>query len=131
MSTLTPQRSKKSWQHCRVLTYRQPVDSCSRRSTQSPLAGCVALRRIDHAYCEMKRMFVYPRFHGTGVGRALAERLLSDARAAGYQAMRLDTSIRQAEAKGLYQRLGFQVIKPYYELPDRMRDWLVFMELAL
>jgi ribosomal protein S18 acetylase RimI-like enzyme len=94
-------------------------------------AGCVAMRSIDRNACEMKRMFVYPRYHGTGVGKALAEQLIVDARNSGYRAMRLDTSVRQAEAKGLYQRLGFQVIPPYYELPDRMRDWLVFMELRL
>ena len=29
--------------------------------------------------------------------------------------MRLDTSIRQNEAKGLYARLGFRAIKPYYQ----------------
>jgi len=45
--------------------------------------------------------------------------------------MRLDTSVRQNEAKGLYQHLGFKPIAPYYELPEDMKNWLVFMELAL
>lgn len=45
--------------------------------------------------------------------------------------MRLDTSIRQAEATGLYKRLGFELIDPYYELPDPLRQWLIFMELRL
>jgi hypothetical protein len=45
--------------------------------------------------------------------------------------MRLDTSIRQAEAEALYSRLGFNVVSPYYELPADLRDWLVFMELTL
>jgi hypothetical protein len=45
--------------------------------------------------------------------------------------MRLDTSIRQAEATGLHRRLGFTPIAPYYELPQNLRDWLVFMQLAL
>ena len=79
----------------------------------------------------MKRMFVYPRFHGMGAGLALATRIIESARAAGYRAMRLDTSVRQAEAKGLYSRLGFRIIDSYYELPQKMRDWLVFMELEL
>jgi ribosomal protein S18 acetylase RimI-like enzyme len=79
----------------------------------------------------MKRMFVYPRFRGQGSGLALATRLIENARAAGYRAIRLDTSIRQAEAIGLYSRLGFRIIEPYYELPQNMRDWLVFMELEL
>lgn len=94
-------------------------------------AGCVALRRIDDARCEMKRMFVYPRFHGRGVGKALGEAVVEAARHAGYRTMHLDTSVRQAEAQGLYQRLGFREVDAYYEVPPRMRDWLVFMELAL
>ena len=94
-------------------------------------AGCVALRRIDADHCEMKRMFVYPKFHGQRVGLALARSVIDLARDRGYKAMRLDTSIRQAEAMGLYAGLGFRVIPPYYELPSDMRDWLVFMELAL
>lgn len=57
-------------------------------------AGCVALRAMDNDFCEMKRMFVYPRFHGKGVGHALGERIINSARALGYKGMRLDTSIR-------------------------------------
>jgi len=94
-------------------------------------AGCVALREIDSASCEMKRMFVYTQFHGKGVGYALADAVINEARALGYRTMRLDTSIRQDEAKGLYQRLGFKPVEPYYEVPEELRNWLVFMELSL
>src|SRR5207253_9556713 len=93
--------------------------------------GCVALREIESGNCEMKRMVVYPQHHGKGVGRTLAEAIINEARALGYRAMRLDTSVRQEEANGLYRRLGFQSIKPYYELPEDVRNWLVFMELEL
>jgi len=93
--------------------------------------GCVALREIDSDSCEMKRMFVYPQHHGKGVGRALAEAIIKEARGLGYRAMLLDTSVRQAEANALYQRLGFKTIEPYYELPEDVRNWLVFMELKL
>ncbi|HUR94469.1 MAG TPA: GNAT family N-acetyltransferase [Gemmatimonadales bacterium] len=94
-------------------------------------AGCVALREVDASRCEMKRMFVYPEHHGRGVGRALAEAIIRDARAAGYRRMVLDTSIRQAEAQALYRRQGFRDIPPYYDLPEALRNWLVFMELEL
>jgi putative acetyltransferase len=94
-------------------------------------AGCVALREIDGTRCEMKRMFVYPERQGHGVGRALAEAIIRDARALAYRSMVLDTSIRQAEAQALYRRLGFRDIAPYYDLPQALRDWLVFMELPL
>ena len=94
-------------------------------------AGCVALREIDATRCEMKRMFVYPVWHGRGVGRALADAVIQEARGMGYERMLLDTSIRQAEAQALYRRLGFRAIAPYYELPEALRNWLVFMELFL
>ena len=94
-------------------------------------SGCVALRELDADSCEMKRMFVYPRFHGAGVGRALADALLDGARSLGYRRMRLDTSLGQAGARRLYERIGFRPIEPYYELPEALRDWLVFMELEL
>src|SRR5690349_21446182 len=58
-------------------------------------AGCVALREIDATRCEMKRMFVYPAFHGRGVGRGLAEAVLAAGQSAGYPVMLLDTSVRQ------------------------------------
>ncbi len=94
-------------------------------------AGCVALRELDADTCEMKRMFVDPRFHGAGVGRALGDALLDGARRLGYRRMRLDTSLGQAGARRLYERMGFTPIEPYYELPGSLRDWLVFMEREL
>ena len=94
-------------------------------------AGCVALRKLDATTCEMKRMYVYPEFHGKGMGRALAQALLEQARAMKFQRMLLDTSVGQLGAIRLYQRLGFRMIDPYYELPQSLRDWLVFMELEL
>jgi putative acetyltransferase len=94
-------------------------------------AGCVALREMDADTCEMKRMFVYTQFHGKGVGRALAEAVIQEARSIGYSLMRLDTSVRQVEAQTLYERSGFKRIEPYYELPEDVKNWLVFMELRL
>jgi GNAT superfamily N-acetyltransferase len=94
-------------------------------------AGCVALRKIDDLTCEMKRMFVNTKFHGKGIGRALSEKLVKEARIIGYQTIKLDTSFRQIEALKLYQSIGFNVIKPYYELPKKLEDWLVFMEMKL
>ena len=94
-------------------------------------AACVALKSIDADSCEMKRMFVYTHFHGKGIGRALAEAVIEQARALGYRTMRLDTSIRQREAQRLYRSFGFRETPPYYDLPEPLRDWLVFMELPL
>jgi len=94
-------------------------------------AGCVALKKIDEHTCEMKRMFVYPEFHGKGIGYALAKAIIDEAKKMGYPTMKLDTSIRQTEAQKLYQGFGFKNIEAYYELPDKQKNWLVFMELKL
>ena len=42
--------------------------------------------------------------------------------------MFLDTSVRQAEARSLYASLGFEEVAPYYDVPDDVRDWLVFSD---
>ncbi len=89
------------------------------------------MRGLGGGTCEMKRMFVDTTFHGTGVGRALAEALISEARDAGYARMRLDTGLRQIAAMGLYKSLGFKEIQPYYDISEELRADLTFMELAL
>lgn len=93
--------------------------------------GCVALRKINDEACEMKRMFVYPEFHGNRIGYGLAEAIINEARSIGYHTMKLDTSFRQTEAISLYESFGFKKIEPYYDLPERLKTWLVFMELEL
>jgi len=94
-------------------------------------AGCVALKNIDAHSCEMKRLFVYPEFHGKGVGYTLAKAIIDEAKKIGYSSMKLDTSIRQIEAQKLYRGFGFKNTEAYYELPEKLRNWLVFMELKL
>jgi putative acetyltransferase len=82
------------------------------------LAGCIALREFEPGVSEMKRLFVRDFARGHGVGRALAERVIVDARAEGYRTLRLDTlPDRMAPANALYEALGFHDIEPYYANP--------------
>ncbi len=109
-----------------------PPDGSLLLAREARLAlGCVGAKRLDAESCEMKRMFVAPVARGGGVGRALAEELLGRVRAAGYRRMYLDTSLRQTEALTLYRDLGFVDVAPYYDVPDELRDWLVFLRLEL
>src|SRR5262245_2703530 len=80
----------------------------------SELAGCVAMRPLDPKTCEMKRLFLRDRFRGKGLGRLLAEEIISHARDAGYEAMRLDSLPgKMDQAFKLYTSLGFREIDPY------------------
>jgi ribosomal protein S18 acetylase RimI-like enzyme len=75
--------------------------------------GCVALRPIDCEHCEMKRLYVQPAMRGTGLGRALAERVCDEARTAGYRQICLDTLPSMQAAVGLYTDLGFAPVESY------------------
>lgn len=91
------------------------------------VAGTVALRDLGQGICEMQRMFVCTKVRGQGVGRALASRLINDARALGYGQMWLSTGRRQVAAQGLYRRLDFQDIPAYHAVPESLRAVIVFM----
>jgi ribosomal protein S18 acetylase RimI-like enzyme len=81
------------------------------------VAGCVAMRPLTRETCEMKRLYVTPGFRATGVGRLLAERVIAEARSAGYTRMYLDTLPTMASAQRLYERLGFRDIPAYRDNP--------------
>jgi GNAT superfamily N-acetyltransferase len=79
--------------------------------------GCVGVRPLDGAVCEMKRLYVRPAERGTGVGRALVDAILRSAEELGYAQMKLDTLPWMDPAMTLYRQFGFKEIEAYYDNP--------------
>lgn len=90
------------------------------------VVGTGAIRRLDDATAELRRMWLLPEYQGRRIGYRLAVELFAFARAAGYQRVRLSTSAVQERAIRFYQQLGFYPIDRYRDTDDE-----VFLELPL
>jgi GNAT superfamily N-acetyltransferase len=74
--------------------------------------ACGGFKRLDDGVAEIKRMYTVPEMRGRGLARRILQHLEQQARAAGYERLRLDTGERQPHALALYRSTG------YYEIPD-------------
>jgi ribosomal protein S18 acetylase RimI-like enzyme len=109
--------------------YAPPAGRLLLAEYEGQLAGCVALHRLAPEICEMKRLYLRPAFRGKGLGRKLAEIIISEARGIGYQRLRLDTvEPVMKDAVALYRMLGFREIAPYRANPI---EGALYMELVL
>jgi ribosomal protein S18 acetylase RimI-like enzyme len=85
--------------------------------------------QLEPEICEMKRFYLRPQLRGRGVGRAIAETVIAEARLIGYRKMRLDTvEPVMPNAVAMYRRLGFVEIEPYRANPIA---GALYMELGL
>jgi GNAT superfamily N-acetyltransferase len=117
--------------------YAPPPGELLLARVESAAAGCIGFRPVPahrgadqrERACEMKRLWVGDAFRGLGLGRKLAEAGIAWARAAGYDAIYLDTvPAAMPEANALYLRLGFERTERYNDNPV---DDLAFYRLRL
>lgn len=72
--------------------------------------GCGALRGLDPAVAEIKRMYVVPSWRGTGVATAILRALQDAAVTRGWTTLRLETGTEQPDAQRFYEREGYRWI---------------------
>ena len=109
--------------------YAPPEGRLLLAEVEGQTAACVALHKLETGICEMKRLYLRPQFRGKGLGRALAERIIAEARQIGYKRMRLDTvEPVMKDAVAMYRKLGFKEISPYRANP---MAGTLYMELEL
>lgn len=115
--------------------YAPPAGALLLARADGVAAGAVALRQLAPEICEMKRLYVRPAYRalrtddGFSIGRKLALAIVAEARALGYQRLRLDTIAGKMEAAmRLYRSMGFVDIPPYYPSPV---PGTAYMELDL
>jgi putative acetyltransferase len=109
--------------------YSPPYGKLLLAEFEGELAGCVALHKLENEICEMKRLYLRPQFRGKGLGRALATRIIAEARDLGYSRLRLDTvESAMQDAVAMYLKLGFRKIDPYCANP---MPSALYLELVL
>jgi GNAT superfamily N-acetyltransferase len=95
---------------------------------QAKPAGTAALRPLSGQSCEAKRLYVRPRYRGRGIGRSLVDRLINEARLAGYKEMYGDTLKSMKSALQMYNQIGFREVGPYSSDPT---PGAIFLKLSL
>jgi GNAT superfamily N-acetyltransferase len=69
--------------------------------------ACGALRRLDAATAELRRLFVAAHARRRGLARAMLAALEQAATSLGYERLLLETGHRQQSAMALYESCGF------------------------
>ncbi len=97
--------------------YAEPAGAILLAERDGAVVGCVALRPVKARIGEVKRLYLRPIARGHGLGRALVERVIEQARQAGYAELRLDVLAEFTAARALYADLGFTPAEPVAHNP--------------
>jgi GNAT superfamily N-acetyltransferase len=108
---------------------------------QNQVAGVGCLKKLAAGVAEVQRMYVPPIYRGKGIGRAIINRLIGDARSLGYRQLRLESLKFLDAVHALYHSVGFHDIDLYADNSmksyqsaaqlDRYYSITVFMEMDL
>jgi N-acetylglutamate synthase-like GNAT family acetyltransferase len=90
-------------------------------------AGCLALRRLNAAACELRSLYVQPAHRGLGLGRRLAASGVAAARLQGFQRIFLELEPEMAAAQRIFSTLGFAESGPFTPDPAPGRLFLALV----
>lgn len=109
-----------------------PPDGCLFVAySDSKPCGCIALARLTSTICEMRTLFVQPKFRSLGIGKHLAQTSIHESQKLGCSHMRLDTLKFMTKAQTLYRSFGFYDIEPYRDMSPALKQYICFLECKL
>lgn len=86
--------------------------------------------RIGGCDCALQRLYVHPEFRRAGIGSALFDRVLEEARAQGRRAMEIWSDKKLTKAHAMYERYGaVQAGDRICHDPDQSPEWGMILEL--
>ncbi len=111
--------------------HARPAGAIFLAELDGEVVGCGMFRTIEPGVCEIKRVFVEDTARGRGVGHAIVEVAMEQARADGFHTMKLDTMRRLPEAVALYEGMGFSPCPPFHDPPPEIAGDILFYQHPL
>ena len=110
---------------------RQPAITFWTVWSQAELLGCGALKKLDPSHGEVKSMRTASAQRRKGVGRAMLEHIVAEARTRSYARLSLETGSMEAfaPARRLYESFGFNYCAPFADYAEDPNS--VFMTRTL
>jgi putative acetyltransferase len=114
-----------------IAALRRPEITFWTAWSQGELLGCGALKVLDPTHGEVKSMRTARAKRRTGVGRAMLEHIIAEARARSYARLSLETGSMEAfaPARRLYESFGFAHCGPFADYAEDPNS--VFMTRTL
>jgi putative acetyltransferase len=79
---------------------------------ESKIIGSYGLLKVSESTCELRKMYLYPKHQGKGLGRKMMDKALAKAKKLGYSEMTLETNSVLDKAIQMYKQYGFQQYHP-------------------